>query len=141
MGEAGNALWETLMEFRTLVLAVGAVALAACTSKPPAAPLVERSGIDLCEAYYIFTKQTPDPAQAATVRQDIERRNLVPAAEWPAIESGQVSVGMSQCGALAAWGTPEANNQTVSGNQQTIQFVYGPRSFSTDGSTVISMTP
>lgn len=39
-------------------------------------------------------------------RGEIDRRKLIPATDWAAVEAGSVNRGMGYCAALAAWGTP-----------------------------------
>jgi hypothetical protein len=116
--------------------------LAACSGsqRQTAAPLIERNWTNLCEDYYVYTRENPDPAEAVKIRAEIERRQLVPSGEWTAIGAGQVGVGTSQCGVFAAWGPPQANNQTVQGNQQKVQLVYPGRTVTTNGTVVTAIT-
>src|SRR5215469_11005329 len=124
------------MTLRSLGLAGSIVLLASCANPPPRGDLIARNSVDLCEAYHIYAKESPDSAEAASIRQEIMRRGEVPEGEWAAIDRGEVLIGMSQCGALAAWGTPQANNQTITATGQTIQLVYGKRSVYTNGKVV-----
>lgn len=116
--------------------------LASCTGgrPPPAsAGLIERGDIDLCEDYFIYHRQHPDPAQAATIKQEILRRGKIPESEWAAVDRGEILIGMTQCGALAAWGPPYSNEQTVSGGSQTIRLGYGNQTVVTDGNVVTAV--
>ena len=130
------------MRFQLITLAAAVTALAACSGSQPqtAAPLIERNWIDLCDDYYVYTRQNPDPAETAKIRAEIQRRQLVPSGEWMAIDKGQVGVGTSQCGVFAAWGAPQVNKQTVQGNQQKIQLVYPGRTVTTNGTVVTAIT-
>jgi hypothetical protein len=40
------------------------------------------------------------------VRAELNRRKLIPAADWGNIEAGKVVRGMGHCSVLAAWGAP-----------------------------------
>jgi hypothetical protein len=128
-------LWST-------ILAVAATTVSACTGSQPqaSASLVARDSDLLCEDYYVYSRQSPDPVEAAKIRAEIERRSLVPPNEWSAIDKGQIGVGASQCGVFAAWGPPRANNQTVQGNQQQIQLVYSNRTVTTNGTVVTAIS-
>jgi hypothetical protein len=55
------------MRFQLITLAAAVTALAACSGSQPqtAAPLIERNWIDLCDDYYVYTRQNPDPAETA----------------------------------------------------------------------------
>ena len=46
---------------------------------------------------------------------------------WTDIVHWQVRVGMTQCAAFAAWGTPSAINKSMTANGQSIQFVFENR--------------
>lgn len=60
------------------------------------------------------------------IRQEISRRGLVPAREWPVIAHGHIEIGMSRCGMLAAWGLPDRVNHVATRFAQTDQYVFGP---------------
>ncbi len=130
------------MRFQRAFVAAGILCLASCSQKatpPPAADLMADDSIGLCAAYHQYAKEYPDPAEAAKIKQEIGQRGDVPASEWPYIDRGEIVLGMSQCGALAAWGRPEANRQTITPDGQTIQFVYGNQSVYTNGKTVTAV--
>ncbi len=130
------------MRFQRAFVAAGILCLASCSQKappPPAADLMADDSIGLCAAYHQYAKEYPDPAEAAKIKQEIGQRGDVPASEWPYIDRGEIVLGMSQCGALAAWGRPEANRQTITPGGQTIQFVYGNQSVYTNGKTVTAV--
>ena len=130
------------MKWRLTILGAAAVAVSARAGNQPqvSASLFERDSNLLCEDYYIYSRQSPDAAEAAEIRAEIERRSLVPPNEWAAIDTGQIGVGTTQCGVFAAWGAPQANNQIVQGNQQQIQLVYSNRIVTTNGTVVTAIS-
>ena len=130
------------MKWRLTLLAPALAAGSACTGSQPraSASLFERDSNLLCEDYYVYSRQSPDAAEAAKIRAEIERGSLVPPNEWPAIDKGQIGVGTTQCGVFAALGAPQINNQIVQGNQQQIQLVYSNRTVTTNGSVVTAIS-
>ena len=129
------------MKWRLTILGAAAAAVSACTGSQPqaSASLFERDSNLLCEDYYVYSRQSPDAAEAAKIRAEIERRSLVSPNEFAAIDKGQIGVGTTQCGVFAAWGAPQANNQIVQGNQQQIQLVYSNRTVTTNGTVVTAI--
>jgi hypothetical protein len=130
------------MKWWSTIFVAAAATVSACTSSQPqaSASLFARDSDLLCEDYYVYSRQSPDPVEAAKIRAEIERRSLVPSTEWSAIDKGQIGVGTSQCGVFAAWGPPRVNNQTVQGNQQQIQLVYSDHTVTTNGMVVTAIS-
>ena len=130
------------MKWRLTILGAAAAAVSACTGNQPraSASLLEPDSNLLCEDYYAYSRQSPDAAEAAKIRAEIERRSLVPPNEWAAIDKGQIGGGTTQCGVFAAWRAPQANNQIVQGNQQQIQLVYSNRTVTTNGRVVTAIS-
>ena len=95
-------LWKGFVAVFVVVLMAG------CAEAPPelqgltAQEIQSVSARDLCEAYYY--------GQGSNVREELERRGLIPEADWPAVQKNIVRPGMRTCSVRAAWGAP---NETV----------------------------
>jgi len=68
-------------------------------------------------------------------RAEIEKRNLVPEADWTAIDDGMVVSNMPKCSVLAAWGTPafDSITQTLGGTSETMGYSNGNVAILTNG--------
>ena len=73
----------------------------------------------LCLAYH-HTKKV-------AAKDELIRRNAIPENEWPLIESGRVTIGMSIYGLFCSWGVPTVfgtANRTITENGVHVQLVY-----------------
>lgn len=118
------------MSIRALVLTLAcAVLLPGCVSWTDPAQLAGRGLDDLCSAYWLYSPNSgPDlfkyPERQSAIRTEIERRGAIAVTDWPSVESGKVTIGMSGCGVLAAWGPPTHVNNTATAAGTTSQLVY-----------------
>ena len=60
----------------------------------------------------------------AAEKAELQARNVIPAAQWPAVDQNQVEIGMGPIAVEAAWGEPVTVNTTTTGAAQDVQWVY-----------------
>lgn len=107
--------------FRLGAAAVAAVtALCGCATP---ATLAQQDDVSICRSFGVY-KIGILAAEAPKYRAEIERRQLLTAAEWDSARQGRVHMGMSQCGMYVAKGAPDRENRTVYSGGVRIQHVY-----------------
>src|SRR5579872_242479 len=93
--------------------------LTACAPNAPLAIALDnaeeiktRPTESLCVAYYVTGSDQ--------VRDELNRRAAISPQEWPFIEKGRVTEGMSPCAVEAAWGDATLHNHTATPTGQSI---------------------
>lgn len=103
--------------------AAAVAAAAALTSCATPANLAQQDDLSICRSFGIYRIGVL-AAEAPKYRAEMERRNLLTAAEWQSVREGRVHMGMSQCGMYAARGAPDRENRTVYSGGVRIQHVF-----------------
>lgn len=135
-----------LLPFASLALFVPG----GCAPQPHPEDYANLSNYELCANYayensLINTPEYLGKARSKELRElaraEIEKRNLIPATDWPAIDHGLVVFNMRQCSVLAAWGKPNADTttQTSHGTVETLVYNSGNVAILTNGA-VTSIT-
>ena len=118
---------------RFLKVSASIALLAACVGTSDAkSQLKSMPLVDLCENYYsavqpAVIRDTSWPSKRADIKQEIDRRQAVNATDWPAIDSGHIQAGMSECALRAAWGYPLRIDHATTAAGDSAHFVYSSR--------------
>ncbi len=103
----------------TGLLFVGCAGSPAAIATLSAERLRSQDSPSLCNAYHINGQ--------ARVRQELERRGEINAAEWADIDQHTISIGMSEIAVLCSWGWPGVDgavNESVNSYGVSKQLVY-----------------
>jgi len=105
-----------------IVMLLICITLAACGLDPQDYPAM--SDNELCASYGLDNELLHNggplgelPARREQLaRTEIDKRQLVPASQWPSIDQEKLDFGMGKCAVLAAWYKPDFTSKSRAGN-------------------------
>lgn len=94
------------MKTKTILLALASAGLLAACSPPTPQETAQvvsyRDTTDLCSSYRV--ERIRQYYSFSAVRDELQRRGVVRAEQWPTVDAGEINVGMTWCEALASLG-------------------------------------
>lgn len=103
----------------------------AATPEPESARMAALSETQFCtkELRKLKGKRSPLPQPWFDALAARARQSGVDGWHLTLIQEGQTGIGMTACGAIAAWGRPESINKTTTARGTREQWVYGGRNY------------